>query len=168
MVKGCWLILLMGLFTRCHKMAYNRLPPKVKNQKWKLMTEVLYLVTSQDQEQPARWLSITTHLHYDVFVGGGIPCSSYKLNITCTMIKRHVHWWKRVDQWLDDYLYDHNHHTLSSCINPEIATQMVETRSRVFYLVHMIVQCMSLTMWINELESNMVDTIWLLVNDIIR
>ena len=51
---------------------------------------------------------------------------------------------------------------------PEIAVEMDENRSRVFYLVHMIVQSMILTMWINELDSNMVDTISLPTNDVSR
>lgn len=44
---------------------------------------------------------------------------------------------------------------------------MDETKFRVFYLIHMTNQCMSITMLINELEFNMVDTIWLSANDVI-
>ena len=50
---------------------------------------------------------------------------------------------------MDDCLYDHDHYTLWSLYNPEIAAQMDEGRSEVFYLIHMTNQYMSLTMWIN-------------------
>ena len=47
----CWLIPLGGSLIGCDKMAYNIMPPKSQSQRWWLMIEVLYLVTSRNQGQ---------------------------------------------------------------------------------------------------------------------